>query len=284
MTDIDERLADHAARWQRAVVLPAVPESLAARPVPSRRRAAVAAVAAGLAVAATTTAVALRSSGDPAPPVAAGAADATRAPVAPSPAQRPADLDRYAPGDVAFFRPLSAGGGGGSEAERYASLRDAYLSAGVVVVAQVVEVRPTRTFGADGDAVPYAGVVLRPVEVLRGALRHPSAELVVEFATDARAVSATVPQGYGIWLLRNKAEAPPGRGKGVGPESEAAYYRLVSSQGLFVQGAEHVANPVARRAPAEPGSPSEGLIDPVTREGESFRALSALADHLRALR
>jgi hypothetical protein len=198
------------------------------------------------------------------------------------------DLDRYDPAAAAFFARFAVGGGA-SEAEHYTSLRDAYRAAGVVLVAQVTEVRPTRTLSSGRDALTYTGVVLRPVEVLRGALRDPAAEVVVELAPGA-GPSVTLPGGYGVWLLRNKGDLPPGvqPKPGAPANDERAYYRLVSSQGLFVQGETHVVNPVRERATPEAGAPSadpeaNGPRDPVAREAEAFPTLSALVAHLRLL-
>lgn len=268
---IDDLLERHAARWQREVTLPEV------RLVPPRRArwpyAAAVATAAAVAVAAVVLATGPdtpgRLAGRPTP----------SAPSATSPTTVP-DLDRYDAAAAAFFAPFAATGGG-SEAEHYASLRDAYRAASVVVVAEVAGVRVTRTLNAGTpDAVTYVGVVLRPVEVLRGALRDPAArEVVVEFLGDPASAAATVPGGYGVWLLRNKGDLPPGvtPKPGAPPNDEAAYYRLVSSQGLFVQGDGHVTNPVRERPGPEPGGPR----DAVAREAESFGTLSALVAHLR---
>lgn len=279
MTGVDERIARYAEVWQRDAELPAVPD-LGHRERPRFRLAAAAASVAVLAAGAAV--VALSSRGEP--PAASSALRSPDAATAP-------DIDRYAPETAAFFARL-APRGGASEVERYASLRDAFDGAGLVVVAEVTGVRATRSVPAAGpDAVPYVGVVLRPVEVLHGAPRDPAADLVVEFAGDEESVRAALPAGYGVFLLRNKADLPPGVMPKPGAPSradDAAYYRLVSSQGLFVQGATHVVNPVRERATPEAGAPLvdpelAGPRDPVAREAEAFPTLSALVAYLRAL-
>ncbi|HEV2890852.1 MAG TPA: hypothetical protein VGX28_10810 [Frankiaceae bacterium] len=277
MNGVDDRLERHAARWQREASLPE------ARLVAPRRRwwpAAALAVAGTTAVVVVAT-VAVTAGRDEPGEVAR---DAGRG----RPAVAAADLDRYDTAAAPFFARL-AGAPGASEAERYGSLRDAYRSAGVVLVAEVTGVRATRSLPEGSrDAVSYVGVVLRPVEVLRGGLREPGAEVVVEFMGDAEAVRASMPTGYGVWLLRNKGDLPPGvvPKPGAPALDESAYYRLVSSQGLFVQGATHVVNPVRERATPEAGGTgidpeATGPRDPVAREAEAFPALSALVAHLR---
>jgi len=272
MNDVDERIERYAARWQREADLP---EARFAAPGRTWRRltaGSVAAVTAAIAIAAGTAAVVLRDRTDSRP-----AENTVAAP----------DVDRYDPRAEAFFREY-APGSGATEAEHFASLSDAYGSATVVLLAEVTDVRPTRTVPAGSpDAVTYTGVVLRPVEVLRGELRG-SGPVVVEFAgpTDAAA-----PGGFGVWLLRNKGDVPFGAAPkpGAPANDESAYYRLVSTQGLFVQGRTHVVNPVRERATPEIGAPSSdpeanGPRDPVAREAESFATVSALVAHLRSMR
>lgn len=198
-------------------------------------------------------------------------------------------VDRYRAGDLAFYEAFAYPEG--AQVEVYTALDDMLTQATAVVLAQVTDVRITRVVGpTPAEALPYVGVTIRPVEVLSGALpaRH-SAALTVEFVSVAGAVDelrAMAPGGYAVWVLRNKAELPAGFAKGTPPVAERDYYRLVSSQGLFVQGETHVVNPLAHEdGPEIPieGDPGHGAArrDPVLVSAEQHATLSSLVDHAR---
>jgi hypothetical protein len=271
--NVDDRVAEYAEAWKRSAALPSPALEFPTRRAP--RALLAGAAAAAVVAAAFGVAVAVRRD-EPHPAALTRIADA--------------DLDRFSARDAAFFAPFRAASGA-SEAEQFGSLRETFLGAAAVVVARVVDVRATRTVPGDGaETVTYVGVVLRPVEVLRGELRTSRSDLVVEFAGDVAAVRDSVPSGYGVWFLRNKGDIRPGVTPKPGAPvlDEAAYYRLVSSQGLFVQGSLHVVNPVRSHATPEAESPTidpelDGPRDPVAREGEAFRTLSALVAHLRSI-
>lgn len=180
-----------------------------------------------------------------------------------------------------------------AESEVYETLDEALGSATAVVVAQVTGVRVTRLVGeTPEDALPYMGVSLRPIEVLRGALPPAhTGSLTVEFVAPAGSVAelrAMLPSGYAVWVLRNKAERPArGNGKPV-PATERDFYRLVSSQTLFVQGETHVVNPLEPvEGPEIPlGDDSDhgaARRDPVVAGAEAYASLSSLAAHARLL-
>lgn len=197
-----------------------------------------------------------------------------------------AALDTYRPGDVAFFDHIQVGGPAAEEVEFYESLSAGSVAASAVIAAEVVDVRETRVITGEiaTDQVPMYGVALRPVEVLAGSLRGEySEELTVEFVGDQANLAqkiddmkATMPQGQSVWFLRYK-------GEGVNPvdrplsaneqetlEGDEQYYRLTSSQGLFIQGKEHVIDPVAA---ADPES--------MAAEAESYDTMSQLVRSLR---
>lgn len=114
-------------------------------------------------------------------PLAGCAADEPETAAPESRVPSAAELDNYRPGDLAFFNELKLHG-----ALTFAPPADLAVAARqstAVVVADVVDVRHTRTIVGDtpSDQVPKIGVVLRPVEVLHGKLRPELAEVVVEF-------------------------------------------------------------------------------------------------------
>ncbi|MEV6401094.1 hypothetical protein AB0M39_41035 [Streptomyces sp. NPDC051907] len=196
----------------------------------------------------------------------------------------------------AFFEPLRFGAGM-REAEQYDSLDAAAEAASAVVTAEVVGVRTTRVVEGEGsDRLFMIGVVLRPSEILDGALGDASQQqLTVEFIGGGEAPAAaveqmksTLPEGESVWFLRSKAEEGERHleelkqaGKTPSPdvvkaiEGDRPYYRVVSSQGLFVQEGQEVANPIVSE---------EETSDAMVVEGEKYDKVTDLADHVRATR
>lgn len=210
--------------------------------------------------------------------------------------------DTYRAGDIAFFGGERSGGGAVSEVEHYDSIESAAKAASAVIVAEVIDVRHTRTvYGEERswDRFHMVGLVLRPVEVLRGDVPDELAqELTVEFmhtvgppdTSDPRDVverqKASLPEGRSVWFLRSKAEEGERlkaylakEGKELTEqeiammEAEKPYYRLTSSHGLFVQGEHHVVNPVAFH--------QEATANTMLADGESYRKLSELIAAIR---
>jgi hypothetical protein len=90
--------------------------------------------------------------------------------------------DRSDADDMAFYRAFHSESG--LSAEHYATLDQAVQAAEAVVVAQVVDVRHTRTFRGEVTAYPLemVGIDIRPIEVVASALPAEFAdELTVEF-------------------------------------------------------------------------------------------------------
>lgn len=179
-------------------------------------------------------------------------------------------LDVYRPDDVAFFEQIEVGGPAAEEAERYESLSAGRAAADAVVVAEVVDVQRTRVIvgEVDTDRVPMFGVVVRPVELVAGKLPNAYAdELTVEFMAGDRPdqeverLRADLPEGRSVWFLRLEND---------NPEAAEQYYRLISSQGFFVQGEENVVDAVS-------GVEPRGMAE----EGESYGDLSSLVRLLR---
>ena len=199
--------------------------------------------------------------------------------------------DEHRPADLAFYEAFSYPEG--AQTEVYTSLGDALSGATAVVLAQVTDVRVTRLVGpSPAEALPYVGVTIRPIEVLGGSLpAHHSSALTVEFvsvAGDVDDLRAKLPGGHAVWVLRNKSELPAGVAKGAIPTDEREYYRLVSSQGLFVQGERHVVNPLAHEDGPEipiPGESEHGPArrDPVLVEAERHATLSSFVEYARTV-
>lgn len=201
----------------------------------------------------------------------------------------------YRATDVAFFEHIQFGGGT-REAEHYKTLDAGGRAASAVVVAEVVDATHTRTISGEEswDQLHMIGVVIRPVEVLRGNLPAEfSQQLVVEFMTSVDPKNSVaelrtrLPEGRSVWFLRSKAEevkrieqSAMQSGKELSPsdrarfEVEKEFYRLTSSQGLFVQGRQHVVNPIA--------NPHEAHEDTMLSEGESFDRLGELVAAIRS--
>ncbi|MGH9023644.1 MAG: hypothetical protein ACRDV9_11185 [Acidimicrobiia bacterium] len=204
-----------------------------------------------------------------------------------------AGLDAFFVEDEAFFRNFSYVGT--LEAERYGELESAARQATTVVVATVSDIKPTRVIGNPKEGIAeYVGVVLRPREVLVGTLpEHHRHELVVEFLgsrSSSEDLRRSLPQGQSVWFLRNKADFSTEEKVNPPATDESGFYRLISSQGLFIQGSDHVVNPVREREGPEIGETPENaerrshLDDPVSEKGESYRQLGELVTHLRSVR
>jgi hypothetical protein len=204
----------------------------------------------------------------------------------------PQSIDGFRRADLAFYAEFAYPEA--DEAEYYGSLDEALTGATAVVLGQVTGVRVTRLVGESAtDAVPYAGITIRPVEVLRGSLPAEQTDaLTVEFVTGGTEVDrlrTMLPGGHGIWVLRQKGEIRPGvTPKAQLQQNEHGYYRLVSSQGLFVQGESHVVNPLEHGDGAEiplPGESDHGAPrrDPVIVAAETNASLSDLAAYVRSL-
>lgn len=204
-------------------------------------------------------------------------------------------LDEVDPAAPAFFGQFALPGA--REVETYASLEQMSTAATAVAIARVRDVVATRTIEAEGaDRVGMVGLVLEP-RIVKGRVASSSARrLVVEFVggTESAAAAASrlrrdLPRANALWFLRAKAEEVDRtterlRAAGRRPSARDAalmaedrrYFRLVSSQGFFIQGARRVENPMAS---AEPGE-GEPLIDAAAR----IERLSQLVARVQAAR
>jgi hypothetical protein len=203
-----------------------------------------------------------------------------------------AGSDQRVAEEASFFATIVPSGTASSDIEHYDDLDVAVKTSSVVVVATVSDVFTTRHIGDEREGgIDYTGVVLRPSEVLRGSLPDEHAQkIVVEFiaVTPAEDLKARLPRGDSIWLLRRKGDSPA-TPQVEASSSEGQYYRVISSQGLFIQGNNHVINPISE-------SPGPGIgesaqtsgrrkgQDKVSDRAEEFKTLSELADHVRTRR
>jgi hypothetical protein len=192
------------------------------------------------------------------------------------------DLDRYRPADLAFFAALHPDGL--ALAAPPASLKAATADATAVVAAKVTGVRPTRAV-AD---VRLVGVVLDVGEVLAGALRPETREVVVEFLVgsatmvdeDIAALRRSLPSGAAIWFLRWQGEQPkttkPGGARSA--IGDPSLYGLVHLEAVFAQGPRG-----ALSATAEPVDAGESAVG-MRAEAERFGTLTQLAAHIRGIK
>ncbi|MDG4826727.1 hypothetical protein O7635_33170 [Asanoa sp. WMMD1127] len=197
------------------------------------------------------------ATGDAAPPPA-GEPTSGPASIGPTP-------DLHRPGDLGFYQAFNMDGP--ALRDHYPSLAAGADAATVVVVAQVVDVVLTRVVqgGAPDDEVPHVGLVLRPIEVVDGAVPPELGErLTVEFVgnshTDDEEIAKLrrrLPAQPGLWFLARTTDG----------------FRPVSKQGLFVQGNNRVESPLT----------AEGDGD-MAAEGRAYGRLSALVRDVRGVR
>lgn len=227
-----------------------------------RRAAGVVVAAAG--VATVLTAVGLGGSRTPAtdvlgtPPTQVVATPST---VTPGPAWD----GTYRPVDRAAFDTKFGGGSSAvSEVENYKTLAEAREAADLVVVGRLTDVVSNRPV-AD---LTYTSVRLQIDEVLAGG----NAPTSVLFEFGGQVDEEDVPHGEAVWFLREK------RGQ------ERGFYRLVSSQGLFVPGPQHVESPAYAHPTPELGAPTGQVLpvrEPLAVEASRYTSLEQLAASLR---
>jgi hypothetical protein len=205
----------------------------------------------------------------------------------------PADIgtiDVHVKGDAEFYAPMSFKGGAALEVHHFETVKDGAKASTAVVVAQVVDVKKTHKVR---DLYTF-GITIQVVEVLSGTLPGKDrSRLTVEFlagSTDPAdriaQMNKNLPKGLAVWFLISNAEEgkqlrakQTSQGQPISKEQEALmaadapYYRLSSSQGLYLQGEDHVINPIA-------ADNSSGMV----AELETKAKLSELAEGVRALR
>lgn len=171
-------------------------------------------------------------------------------------------------------------------------LADGMASATDVVLAEVVDVRTSRTLVDDNGNAHGAmlGVVLRATEVLRGDLVAGSDEMVVEFAGGkdsdeaVAAMTSSLPTGLAVWFLRETDNQAPSPGGEPGAVAGHYYQVLHSLAGVLVQGPDHVvAGPLRCPAVPQPRTSTPPESPSMVTEAEGFATLDDIVAYLRTL-
>jgi hypothetical protein len=211
------------------------------------------------------------------------------APGGPAAAEKSAgDLDVYHQTDLAFFDRFKLENA--LTLPPPGSISVAANQSTAVIVAEVAGVEVTRVVIGETarDQFSKVGVVLRPVEVLSGALRPElNGRVVVELlisdgdtAAAVESLKSSLPTGRSVWFLHWLGGPPPGATVKAGAPASSALdkqlYGLVSMQGVFAQGADRVVSAVAEE--------ERGPTPDMAADGMRFTKLSELVAHIRALR
>lgn len=167
-------------------------------------------------------------------------------------------LNSFDRSSVSFFEPVRYGASA-LEAEHYKTLTGATRAASAVVIAEVTDVwKGSVSIGETSkDKVRRIAIDIHPVATIKGSLTDDHQEKVTverlaggDVEQSIEHMRATLPDGLSVWFLRNLADYTR-RMKGRPPTAEekrGPTYRLVSSQGLFVQGKDRVIDPAGPRA------------------------------------
>ncbi|WP_460367949.1 hypothetical protein [Actinocorallia lasiicapitis] len=127
-------------------------------------------------------------------------------------------------------------------------------------MAEVVDVRATRSVGTGDDAHSWVGVVLKPVEILSGRKVDGLDDITVEFDAPAQGeptafaseLREILPKGQALWFLHWKGFYHQRDAKLLHLDPrEAKYYRLTTHQGgLAIMGQDGVVTPLGEEHPA----------------------------------
>ena len=189
-------------------------------------------------------------------------------------------------GSLRFYGAFAVGPGA-DEVEQYSSLSEAVDAASAVVLATPTVVSLTRSIRDENDpGVTFLGVQLEISRLLAGSLpADRSKTLMLEMMGSAdeleRLNESSTDAAPAIWLLHRKGDSAPGI-TGDPDSSERDFYRIISSQGVFVDGPNGVLNPVrdASDALADDADELQPLAkrDPVSAEAQQYKSLDALAE------
>ena len=179
---------------------------------------------------------------------------------------------------VAFWS--SMGIAGGSEAERFFDLEEMAMSAHAVIVGRVIGqiTGPTITDLDEPIDAEYTlvGYEVEVLELVRGSLPVGRETILLStFLAPDTSSSAPV-----VMFLRWKGQGYED-GWGKAPEAIEAWdragYRLVSTQGLFVDTPSGVWNPISEASYGYLDEEPSKLADPVAQEARSFSFEGLLA-------
>lgn len=194
----------------------------------------------------------------------------------------------------AFFEPLRRDGDAASESRFYGSIAEMTKASSLVVRARVVDVVHTRTIrSSDESGLSMIGIKLSVTSVTVGSMVGDT--LIVEFLGgsgkpdgDIRDLRAAMPDGESLWFLRSGRDSVADYRKEMSSTSRAIpfdeestleqdlnYHWLISSQGLYIQGLEHVVNPLANE---------EHQLTALYKEAEAYGTLAGLASKAKASR
>jgi hypothetical protein len=164
-----------------------------------------------------------------------------------------------------------------------------------VILGTITDVRATRTLvgETENDQLDMLGVVVKPTEIIHGALATGLEEIVVEFATGGdrdtiiTAMRSSLPTGAGVWFVR---EADIGQLRVIGSEVTTPaepYYNVTDLRaGVLADGDGQVVTGPWRDEPAEPreqGEPVSPVLQSMKTHAESFATLQDLVTYLRTL-
>jgi hypothetical protein len=176
---------------------------------------------------------------------------------------------------LSFWAPVANGYSAALEPEYFERLDDMITSATVVVIGEVLSAGVTRTLGdPQGEEAPpidFWGVELKLLGVLSGDLHPKSGTEIIIVETHFRP-GDIVPRGAGVFALRHKLDMSsrrdplPGAQDRPPPKGEDDKYRLVSTQGIFVDSDEGVRNPIAEAVIAGTSDDDDVARDPIAEE------------------
>lgn len=201
---------------------------------------------------------------EPAPPAASGPAAAAPPGVGSS-----------------FWSAAVEAGAASLESEKFSTMDDMAGAANVVVLGRPIRTYPTRKVGefepeAPDSQIKLYGAEVKVTEVLEGSLAPDargasSGMVVIESTTPFPPADPSVPA---LLFLRHKTSGPYEL-TGPVPAGESLYYRLVESQGVFVDDLRGRAGSPSRGSSHEGPAP---VVEEVQRAGLT---LAALAERLR---
>ncbi|GAB3672359.1 hypothetical protein GCM10027589_41810 [Actinocorallia lasiicapitis] len=159
-----------------------------------------------------------------------------------------------------------------------AGLPDATKKARLVALAEVADVRSTRTIGEGNNAQPMIGIVLKNVEIIKGRPAPGLKEIVVELPGSpivgspevVTALKSSLPQGRALWFLNWMGELPKGTkpkpGAPAPREEDKRFYCVIHpSGGLTVEGPDGLVTPLAEQDEADNKTQRQDLRHDISR-------------------